>query len=259
MPADLAWQLLPLLLLAAFAAGWLDSIGGGGGLIQLPALLLFLPPQFTHLAIGTNKLSSIIGTTAAASNYARAVPPPTRTAAPMMLSAFVASGTGSWLATRIDASALRPLILVALVIVFFITLINPASRVRALSDHEHPTHHLAVPVGIGAMLGFYDGLIGPGTGAFLLVALVQLVGLSFLRASATAKFVNWATNLASVIIFASQGEIWWQLGLAMGSANLVGGYFGSRTAIKRGSEFVRKLLLVAVALLILRLGWSLLG
>ena len=177
----------------------------------------------------------------------------------MMATAFLASGSGSWLATRIDASALRPLILVALVIVFFITLVNPASRVRALADHERPTHNLAVPVAIGASIGFYDGLIGPGTGSFLLVALVQLVGLSFLRASATAKFVNWATNLASVIVFASQGAIWWQLGLAMGSANLVGGHFGSRTAIKRGSEFVRKLLLVAVALLIVRLGWSLVG
>lgn len=259
MPADLGWPALALLLLAAFAAGWLDAIGGGGGLIQLPMLLLVLPANLTPVALGTNKVSSIIGTTAAATTYARRLPPPLKTAAPMMGAAFLASLAGSSLASSVDPVSFRPVILVMLVIVFVITLSKRSLSAATLADHETPTHGLLLPIAIGAGIGFYDGLIGPGTGAFLLVALVQLAGFSFLRASSTAKFVNWSTNLASIIIFGAFGSILWSLGLAMGAANLGGGLLGSRMALARGSGFVRGLLLAAVALLIVRLAWSLVG
>lgn len=259
MPAELADVGLQLLLPAALAAGWLDAIGGGGGLIQLPALLLALPPQLTPLALGTNKISSIVGTTAAATTYWRRVPPPLRTTAPMTAAAFIASGFGSLMSSHLDPTRLRPAILLMLVLVFGLTLRNPTRQLRQVADHEVPEHGRLLPLLMGAGIGFYDGAIGPGTGSFLLIALVQLVGLSFLRASAAAKFVNIGTNLASVIVFGLAGHIWWQLGLLMGMANLLGGLLGSRMAVRFGSEFVRNLLLVAVGLLILKLGWSVFG
>ncbi|MEY2634789.1 MAG: hypothetical protein RIS75_729 [Actinomycetota bacterium] len=245
-----------LLLIAAAAAGWMDAIGGGGGLIQLPALLLAIPPAFTPSALGTNKLSSIIGTSAAAVTYAREVPPPMKSIRPMMIAAFIGSSAGSLVATSLNPTVFRPVIFVLLVVVWVITLINPTSRVKAVLDHETPEHSWFIPIVAGLSLGFYDGAIGPGTGAFLLIFLVQMLGLSFLRASSSAKFVNVATNGASVLIFAASGHIMWFLGITMGCANLIGGVIGSRMAIRFGSEFVRKMLLIVVALLIVRLGFT---
>lgn len=244
------------LALAAFAAGWLDAIGGGGGLIQLPALLIALPPQATAVAIGTNKISSLIGTTASALTYSKKIKPPLKTVAPMMAAAFVGSVFGSIVAVSIQPEIFRPVILVLLIIVWFITWKNPVSSLKTIQDHEPPAHSKLTPVVWGLGIGFYDGAIGPGTGIFLLALLVNLIGLSFLRSSATAKFVNLATNFASLLVFMSFGNIDWKLGLAMGMANLLGSLFGTKLAIKHGSPFVRKVLLLAVALLIARLAFS---
>ena len=137
--------------------------------------------------------------------------------------------------------------------------VNPTAKVRGLEDHEVPEHSWIMPAMFGAALGFYDGAIGPGFGAFLLLALVNVFGLSFLRSSATAKFVNVCTNAASIIVFALSGHVIWVLGIAMGAFNLLGGVVGSRMAIRLGSGFVRGVLLCAVALLIVRLGWSIWG
>ena len=248
-----------LLFLAALAAGWLDAVGGGGGLIQLPSLLLALPQSLTVSALGTNKLSSIIGTTAAAATYSRAVPPPRQIVRPMMLAAFVGSGVGSLVASRINPELFRPVIFFVLVGMWVFMVINPTAKVRGLEDHEVPQHSIALPILIGASLGFYDGAIGPGFGAFLLLTLVNAFGLSFLRSSATAKFVNVATNFASILVFATAGHVIWLLGFAMGGFNLLGGVIGSRMAIRYGSAFVRTVLLAAVALLILRLGFAIWG
>lgn len=256
---DISPLILIALLLAAFAAGWLDSIGGGGGLIQLPALMLVFPPSAIATAMGTSKTAAVVGTSAAALNYAKSLPPPGKTLKPMMSAAFIGSALGAVAATKIDPAIFRPIILVLLVAVWVITWINPVSRVKSVADHEVPVHSLVLPVAMGLVLGFYDGLIGPGTGAFLLLGLVQLFGFSFLRASATAKFVNVATNLAAIFIFAAGGHIDWMLGIGMGIANLCGGYFGSKLAIKRGSEFVRAIMLVMVGLLIVKLASGLMG
>lgn len=256
---DIAPWLWLLLLAAAFTAGWLDAIGGGGGLIQLPVLLLLMPAELTATALGTNKLSSIIGTSAAAATYAKQVPPPTGTVRPAMVAAFIGSAAGSTVATALDPALFRPIIFGMLVAVWLVTWRNPASRVRSVADHETPMHGLFQPIALGLSIGFYDGAIGPGTGAFLLLALVHLFGLSFLRSSATAKFINLATNAASLIVFGITGNIMWITGLLMGSANLLGGITGARLAIKRGSGFVRQVLLLAVALLIARLGVSMWG
>lgn len=255
---ELDLGIVALLLVAALAAGWLDAVGGGGGLIQLPALLIALPPQYTVMALGTNKVSSIIGTTAAAANYARKISPP-RFTKPMMIAAFAGSGLGSILATRLNPELYRPVIFVVLVGMWIFMVLNPTARLRGLEEDVAHSENLFKPVLYGVGLGFYDGAIGPGFGAFLLLALVHQFGMSFLHSSVTAKFVNVATNAASILVFAVTGNVLWLLGLMMGCINLVGGLLGSSMAMRFGSGFVRRVLLSAVALLIVRLGFSIWG
>ncbi len=245
-----------ILLVAAFAAGWVDAVSGGGGLLQLPALLLALPGQPPATALGTNKLSSVMGTTASAMTYLRRVRPDVGTALPMAAAAFGGALAGSSFASRVPAAAFRPVILVLLVVAWLWTLLRPAVGTReALRWEGRPVHRILAVVG-GAVIGAYDGLLGPGTGAFLVVLLVNGLGYSFLKASATAKIVNVGTNVASLIVFGLTGSVIWLLGLVMGAANLGGGILGARMAMTRGSGFVRAVLLVVVAVLILRLGWE---
>ena len=250
------WTVL-LLIVCAAGAGWIDAVSGGGGLLQLPALLLLVPGASGAQVLGTNKLGSIIGTSAAATTYLRRTRPDLRIAIPMALSAFVGSAIGALLASRIPTSAFRPVVVVLLIAAWTWTLVRPA---LGQVDRAHPTsarRRLLAAVGGGFAIGVYDGSFGPGTGSFLLILLVAGIGLSFLHASATAKIVNLGTNLAAVIVFTMMGSIIWALGLAMGAANLVGAIVGARTAIARGSGFVRIVFLVVAGALILRLGWDL--
>lgn len=242
-----------LLLAAALFAGWVDAVAGGGGLIQLPALLLVLPHSMTVTAMGTNKTSSFIGTSVAVRTYTRAHKPDWRLARGIMATAFVASGLGSLTATRVSTEFLRPVIVVVLAGVWLFTLL----RKPVLDREVFETSHRAKALLIAAVVGYYDGLIGPGTGSFLLIGFVAVVGLSFLGASVAAKLANWSTNLASILVFAATGHILWALGLGMGAANALGGWLGARTAIAKGSAFVRVVFLFSTGALLLRLVWSL--
>ena len=148
-----------------------------------------------------------------------------------------------------------------LVVVGLWTLLRPAlgesQDLRWHGGEEHH-HHRVAAIAMGAGIGLYDGVFGPGTGTFLVFGLVALLGYSFLNASAIAKIVNVATNLAALIVFGATGHVLWGLGLAMGVANLTGAVVGARTAVRRGSRFVRVVFLVVVALLLLRLGYDVL-
>jgi uncharacterized membrane protein YfcA len=248
-----------LLCIAAGAAGWVDAVTGGGGLIQLPSLLIAMPNGPPADALGTNKLSSIIGTSAAAATYLRNTRIDLRTALPMAVAAFIGAGLGALLASHIPAASFRPIILVMLVGVWLWTWLKPAMGTVEQLRWEGQRRHYGVAVIAGLGIGFYDGLIGPGTGSFLLIVLVAGLGLSFLKASATAKIVNVGTNIAALIIFGFTGSVLWLLGLLMGACNLVGAVIGARTAIAKGREFVRRVFLVVVALLILRLAWDVLA
>ena len=256
MMASLDLGTIALLCIAAGAAGWVDAVTGGGGLIQLPSLLISMPNGSPADALGTNKLSSIIGTSAAATTYLRNTKIDLRTALPMAGAAFIGSALGALLASRIPAASLRPLILVMLIGVWLWTWLKPAMGTVEQLRWEGQRQHYGVAVIAGLGIGFYDGLIGPGTGSFLLIVLVAGLGLSFLKASATAKIVNVGTNVAALIVFGITGSVLWLLGLLMGACNLIGAVIGARTAIAKGSEFVRRVFLVVVALLILRLGWD---
>ena len=251
---DLGAGTLVLLLLAALSAGWVDAVVGGGGLVQLPALLLV--PGMTPLnALATNKVASIFGTGTSSITYYRRVHPDLRTALPMAGLALVGAAGGALSASLLPEQVLRPVIVVALLAVAVYTLARPAlGEATALRWHGR-RHHLAAGAA-GAAIGFYDGILGPGTGSFLVFTLVGLLGYAFLEASAKAKIVNFATNLGALLVFVPQGAVLWGLGLLMGSANLLGGYLGARTAVARGSGFVRVVFLLVVGVLILRLGWQ---
>ena len=230
-----------LLVLCAFAllAGTVDAVVGGGGLVQLPALLVVLPQAPVVSLLGTNKLASIVGTSSAAAHYLRSTPVDVRTAAVMATAAFVGSGAGALVATSVDGDVLEPLVLAALVGVFVYTLRRPAlGEVEQL--RLSPRAQRAVAVVGGAVIGFYDGVAGPGTGSFLVFLLVGAVGLSFLHASATSKVVNTATNAAALLLFALGGHVLWALGAAMAVSNLVGAQIGARLAIQHGSRLVRR-------------------
>ncbi|MCI9887250.1 TSUP family transporter [Micrococcales bacterium 31B] len=253
-PPDLALGSLALVIVAGFAAGFVDAVVGGGGLIQLPALLL-VPGLGPVQAMATNKLGSICGTITSSITYYRRSHPDLRRAVPMAAVALLGSVGGALVASHLPASVLVPIVLVALVVVLAYTIARP----RAGADHAVKLEGaalLAAACALGAVIGFYDGMAGPGTGSFLVFGLVALLGYAFVQASATAKIVNAATNLGALLIFVPQGYVMWGLGLALGAANLVGGYLGARLAITKGSGFVRVAFIVVASALLVKLGWQ---
>ncbi|HEX7187129.1 MAG TPA: TSUP family transporter [Actinomycetes bacterium] len=247
-----------LLVLAAGLAGWFDAVSGGGGLVQLPALLLLLPGATPAQVLATNKLSGICGTSVAAATYYRRVRPDLRTALPMAGIALVGAALGALCASLLPIEVFRPMVLVLLVAVAAYVLRHPAVGEEQKLRWGGRRHHLAAGAG-GLGLGFYDGIFGPGTGTFLVFLLVSLLGYSFLQASAKARIVNLATNLGALIVFIPQGAPLWRLGLLMGLANIAGGWLGAHTAIRRGSRFVRVVFLLVVAGLVARLGYEVLA
>lgn len=249
---QLTWGVLVLVVIAAFGAGWIDAVVGGGGLLQLPAVLLI--PGITPVqALATNKLGSIFGTATSSVTYYRRARPDIRTALPMAAIALAGSFGGAAVATVLPASAFKPIIVLALLAVALFTAFKPqlgAATALRFSGHRH---HITAGAA-GLVIGFYDGLIGPGTGTFLVITLVALLGYDFLQSSAKAKIVNFATNAGALILFIPHGAVLWLLGLILGVANTAGSYLGSRMAISRGSGFIRVVFLAVVIVLIAKLG-----
>ncbi len=243
-----------LVVVAGFAAGWVDAVVGGGGLLQLPVMLMV--PGITPVqALATNKMGSIFGTTTSAVTYYQRVGPDLRTAIPMSVIAMGGSFGGAILAATLPQSVFKPIIVVALIAVAAFTALKP--NVGELTALLHTGHrHYVVACLIGGAIGFYDGLLGPGTGTFLIIALVSLMGYAFLEASAKAKIVNMATNAGALLFFLPHGSLLWGVGLLLGLANMAGGYLGARTAVKQGSKFIRIVFLIVVGALILKLGFD---
>ena len=251
-----------LLGLAAFVAGLVDAVVGGGGLIQIPAIFATFPKEVPATLLGTNKLASMFGTTVAAAKYSRQVTVAWSTAAPAAVAAFALSFCGAWTVTRVPGDFVRsllPLILVAVAVYTFKK--KDLGTVHA-PRHSGTTERL-LAMGAGAAIGFYDGFFGPGTGSFLIFLFVRFFGFDFLSASAAAKIVNVACNVSALIWFGYSGHLIWQLGLMMAVCQILGSLVGTRLALKHGSGFVRKLFLVVVGLLIVktafdtfrRIGW----
>ncbi|MGI6878387.1 TSUP family transporter [Microbacterium sp. gxy059] len=246
-------DLLPfaLLLLAGFAAGWVDAVVGGGGLIQLPALLL-VPGIAPLQALASNKVASIMGTSVAALTFARRVRPDPRTALPLAGLALVGAIFGAMLATFIPERAFTPIILVVLLGVGAFTVLKPKMGVHTRQRWHGARHAVAAGL-IGLVVGTYDGALGPGTGSFFVILLVSVLGYAFMPASALGKIANFCTNLGALLFFVPAGHVLWGLGLAVGAANLVGGYVGARMAVSKGSRFVRVVFIAVVAALSIKL------
>jgi uncharacterized membrane protein YfcA len=252
---------LALLVLAAGLAGFVDAAVGGGGLIQLPALLLAFPGQAITTLLGTNKVVSATGTTFAAAQYLRARVLPWREMVGPVLAALLGSAAGVGLAYlvegQLDACA-RPAIVVLMIAMLAFTLLKPDLG-RLHAPRFGLRHQRGLTLLIAATMGVYDGLFGPGMGTLLIFLFVAVLGFDFLRASALAKSVNWASNAAALVIFLSRGSWLPLVALCMAVANGLGGYLGARTALAKGNRWLRLVFIVVVSGLILRLGWQALG
>nr|WP_180218050.1 TSUP family transporter [Streptomyces albus] len=240
---------------AAALAGWIDAVVGGGGLLQLPALLIAFPHLPPAYALGTNKAVAVVGTSAAAVTYARKAPVDVRLACRLGVVAALSSLGGAFFAAGVNSAVLRPLIIVLLLGVAAFVVLRPhfghapggvATRGRVLTA-------FAV-AGVG--IGFYDGLLGPGTGTFLVIALVALLNMDMVTASATTKVVNVCTNIGALAMFTWQGTVLWSLAPVMAVCNMAGAFTGAHMALKRGSGFVRGVLLVTVVGLVGKLAYD---
>jgi uncharacterized membrane protein YfcA len=234
----------------AFAAGLVDAVMGGGGMLQVPALFSLVPGLPPAALLGTNKFASSLGTAGAAAQYLRSVPPRWSAIAPAVAAAFVFSLLGAYAVTRIPAAPMRkalPFILLALWLYSFF---------NRLGLHHAPRHgprREAAVAGAGAAaVGFYDGFFGPGAGAFYKLIFVRWLGFDFLNAAAPAKLANLASNLGAIPVFILQGAIVWQLALAMGLANFLGGQVGARVALRYGNRLIRWAFLAVVGVLVVR-------
>ncbi|MBM3879281.1 MAG: sulfite exporter TauE/SafE family protein [Verrucomicrobia bacterium] len=244
----------------AFLAGLVDSVVGGGGLIQLPALFLFLPSPAAAViptVLGSNKMSSICGTGMAVVQYARRIRLPWPSLWPAAGAALVCSFAGARAVTLIQPAVLEPLVLGLMVAVAVYTFVR--KDLGSLhAPHLDARSERWLGLGVGAVIGFYDGFFGPGTGSFLIFAYIGLFGFDFLRASASAKVINFATNLSALAYFAATDHILYRYALPMGLCNILGAIAGTRLAILRGNRFVRALFLIVVTVMILRFAWDVL-
>jgi len=239
-----------LLCAVAFFAGFVDAVAGGGGLVQLPFLMILRPELAPSVWLGTNKFSSVFGTTAALFNYSRSLKLPWEILVPAALVAFFCSLLGASLASQMPKEFLKPLIISLLILIFIYTLIR--KEWGKLEKHKVKNAFTWTLLAAGG-IGFYDGFFGPGTGGFLIFIFVSVLGMNFLNASASSKVINWMTNIAALIYFGSTSNIAYEVGIPMAACNLMGGFIGAKMALKRGVTFVRVLFYFTVVLALIKL------
>ena len=244
-----------VITLASLLAGFVDAIVGGGGLILLPALFATFPSTPPATLLGTNKAGSVWGTAMATWQYSRRVEMRWHAMLPAALVGFSASFAGAWAVTVVSPDFLRKLLPLVLVAVLGYTLAK-----KELGRHHTPRYSgraewIAASL-IGATIGFYDGFFGPGTGSFFVFLLVRVLGYDFLNASASAKLLNVATNIAALILFSIKGHVWWHFAVPLALANVIGSVLGTHMALKHGTGFVRYIFIIVVSVLILKTGYD---
>ncbi|MCL4791661.1 MAG: TSUP family transporter [Gammaproteobacteria bacterium] len=246
---------LLLVVLAAFGAGLVDAMVGGGGLIQLPALLTAYPSTPPAVPLGTNKFASIFGTGSAVLRFARRMRIPWKMLLPLLPVVFLGALGGAGVATLVPPTVFRPLvpIMLAVVLVYMLWHKDLGTTHAPLAVTRKQT--LAAAVLLGAV-GFYDGFFGPGTGSFFMVLLIRLYGFDFLHSAASARVLNLATNAGALVWFGSQLELLWLVAILMAVANVSGAVVGTGLALKYGSGFVRRIFVAVVLVLIARTAWQ---
>ena len=242
---------LILLCVAAFFAGFVDAIVGGGGLIQTPSALIILPSHAAVSVIGSLKIPAFSGTASAAIQYVKKVKLKWKLISVICTTAFFSSWAGSLLLTKVANHFVKPLLLVVLVLVAIYTYTK-----KDFGQHVHKVRsenkEMLYAVIISITLGFYDGFIGPGTGSFLILAFISLLGFDFLKASAHAKLVNLSTNLGSIFLFFMKAKIIWLIAIPMAACNALGGLTGAKLALAKGNGFIRIFFLIVVIGTLLR-------
>jgi hypothetical protein len=246
---------LLLVSLASVLAGFVDAIVGGGGLILVPSLFAVFPGVHPATLFGINKSASVWGTAIAGVQYSRRVQLGVRALLPAAAAGFCGGFAGAWAVTVLSPGFLRRLLPLVLLAVLLYTLVR-----KDLGREHVPTlagrAQTLAACAIGLVLGFYDGFFGPGTGSFFVFLFVRVLGYDFLNASAAAKLLNTATNLAALILFALKGHVWWHYALALAAANITGSLLGTHLALKHGAGFVRGVFILVVGALILRTGYD---
>lgn len=253
--SDYSTLTLLALVILSFTAGFIDSVVGGGGLIQIPALLINLPSQSLPTLLGTNKIAALSGTSVAAFQYSKRIKFDYRILLVISFFAFAASYFGAKAVSFINTDTLKPLILVILILIAVYTFIK--KDLGSVQTKLLPVNkQLIYGSLIGIVVGFYDGFFGPGTGSFFVLGFVIILGFEFVTASAYSKFINCMTNLSALIVFLRQGNYLLEIALVMAVCNITGNVIGSRIALKRGNGFVRIVFLLIVSVMILRYAYD---
>ncbi len=248
-------QEMIFLCLAALAAGFIDAIVGGGGLIQTPAVLITLPKYSVATLLGTTKIPSLTGTSSAALQYARKVQLQWKLLGVLCLIALLAAYAGSRTVSVISNSSMKPVIFGVLIVVAVYTYTRKNFG-TATTTPKTARREFLYGSFFALLIGFYDGFIGPGAGSFLVLFFISVLGFDFLKASAHAKFINVATNTGSILCFAGSGHILYHYAIPMAACNFVGSLMGARLAILKGNRFIRVFFLMVVAATILRFGYD---
>lgn len=246
---------LILLCLVAIGAGFIDSIVGGGGLLQTPAILIILPHYPVATLLGTTKIPSITGTSFAAYRYSRHIKMDRNILFLIIGTAFIGAILGAYSISMVSSATIKPVILALLLITAVYTYSKKDFGLHQEKNHT-PGRQILTGLTFGFVIGFYDGLIGPGTGTFLILAFISLLGFDFLHSSANAKYVNVATNLAAILYFAGTNHILYEYAIPMAVFNLSGSLLGTRMALVKGNKFIRTLFLIVVFGTILRFAYD---
>jgi uncharacterized protein len=247
-----------LLLCAAFLAGCIDAIVGGGGLIQLPAFFLAFPGLPQAVILGSNKFAGFAGTVLATYRYIKTTPVRWREVLPAVITALISAAFGASLVSHFDKNLFKPLVLILLIAVAVYTFLKKDFGLQQEAKLKQKQFLMASLV-TGIVIGFYDGFFGPGTGSFLIVIYISLFGFDFLNASVSAKLINCASNVAALAYFIAEGSIRFEIAIPVAIFNMAGSFFGVRMALLKGNRFIRILFLVVVTAMVLKFGWEVLG
>jgi len=253
--SDYSLFTLMILSVLAFMAGFIDAVVGGGGLIQLPALLVTLPDSSLPTIFGTNKIAALSGTSMAAFQYAKRIRFNVKLLIAISVASFIASYFGAKIVSIINPATLKPIILVILIAIAIYTFIKKDLG-KIETKQLSLSRQMLFGAAIGLIIGFYDGFFGPGTGSFFVLAFVVILGFEFVQASAYAKIVNCMTNISALIVFIRQGNYIIGIAILMAVFNIAGSIIGSKMALKRGNGFIRVYFLIIVTIMIIRYGYD---